>query len=269
MRYGISKRKAPAMPNLGKGTECIKLLLSQASKDMHDPLFPMLFSVFGAHISDSKFQYPDNIWKEPTGILPPRRLISFITAYNVLVAVAFVLPTCSFAITVLFCTFSSVTLPTQHLTVFCRGHAAVLPGCDVVGLHFLQLEVLAAVGADAPLPFIGLPLHLLVEQTETEVAQVAREHVLVDAALAFNFVILHQFTDLFLQRIGVTLAAGHKKGAMHLIAFSFEVASERKPQSILQVCITPKCECIAIKDEQDAPIRNILSHIISVRCYFQ
>ena len=36
---------------------------------MHEPLVPMLFPVFGAHISDSGFQYPDNIWKEPTGIM--------------------------------------------------------------------------------------------------------------------------------------------------------------------------------------------------------
>ena len=64
MRYDISKRKAPKMPNLGKGTECIKLLLSQASKDMHDPLVPMLFPSLGAHISDAEFQYPDRIWKE-------------------------------------------------------------------------------------------------------------------------------------------------------------------------------------------------------------
>ena len=34
MRYDISKATAPAMLNLGKGTECIKFLLSQASKDM-------------------------------------------------------------------------------------------------------------------------------------------------------------------------------------------------------------------------------------------
>ena len=26
MRYDVSKRTAPEMPNLGKGTECIKLL---------------------------------------------------------------------------------------------------------------------------------------------------------------------------------------------------------------------------------------------------
>ena len=44
MRYGISKSTAPTMPTLGKGTECIKLLLSQASKGMHEPLVPMFIS---------------------------------------------------------------------------------------------------------------------------------------------------------------------------------------------------------------------------------
>ena len=50
MKYEISKATAPAMPTLGKGTECIKLLLSQASKDMHEPLVPMFF-LFLAHTS--------------------------------------------------------------------------------------------------------------------------------------------------------------------------------------------------------------------------
>ena len=45
MRYDISKQIAPAMPNLGKGTECIKLLLSQASKNMNEPFVPMFFPV--------------------------------------------------------------------------------------------------------------------------------------------------------------------------------------------------------------------------------
>ena len=59
MRYDISKRKAPEMPNLGKGTECIKLLLSQVSKDMQQPLVPMLFPALGAHLSGAEFLYPD------------------------------------------------------------------------------------------------------------------------------------------------------------------------------------------------------------------
>ena len=69
MRYDISKQTAPAMPTLGKGTECIKLLLSQASKDNHEPFVPMFFPVLGAHISGAEFQYPDNSWKEPTGMM--------------------------------------------------------------------------------------------------------------------------------------------------------------------------------------------------------
>ena len=46
------------MPNLGKGTECIKILLTQASKDMYEPLVPMFFPIFGAHICGAEFQYP-------------------------------------------------------------------------------------------------------------------------------------------------------------------------------------------------------------------
>jgi len=49
MKYDITTNKAPEMPNLGRGTECIKLLLSQASKDMHDPLFRCFFPLL-AHI---------------------------------------------------------------------------------------------------------------------------------------------------------------------------------------------------------------------------
>ena len=67
MNYDITKHTAPKMPTLGNGTECILLLLSQASKDMHEPLVPMLFPPLGAHMSGSEFQYPDLTWKEPCG----------------------------------------------------------------------------------------------------------------------------------------------------------------------------------------------------------
>ena len=39
MRYDISKATVPAMPNLGKDTECVKLLLTQASKDMYVTMY--------------------------------------------------------------------------------------------------------------------------------------------------------------------------------------------------------------------------------------
>lgn len=55
------------MPKFGKGTECIKLLLSQATKDMREPLVPMLFPILGAHVSATEFRYPDNTLKELCG----------------------------------------------------------------------------------------------------------------------------------------------------------------------------------------------------------
>ena len=59
MNYNIFNKTAPAMPQPSRGTEFCKLLLSQASKDMYEPLVPMFFPVLGAHMSGAKFQYPD------------------------------------------------------------------------------------------------------------------------------------------------------------------------------------------------------------------
>jgi hypothetical protein len=56
MTYNIFDRTAPAMPKPTKGLETINLLLSQASKPMHEPLVPMLFPSLAAHISVAKFQ---------------------------------------------------------------------------------------------------------------------------------------------------------------------------------------------------------------------
>ncbi len=47
MNYDITKHTAPTMPTLGNGTECIKTLLSEASKDMYGPLVPKLFPIPG------------------------------------------------------------------------------------------------------------------------------------------------------------------------------------------------------------------------------
>ncbi|MBR3987571.1 MAG: hypothetical protein IKK04_10525 [Bacteroidales bacterium] len=69
MKYGINNKAAPKMPTLGKGTECIRLLLSQASKDMRESLVPMLLLSLGAHISGTEFRYPDLSWNEPGGMM--------------------------------------------------------------------------------------------------------------------------------------------------------------------------------------------------------
>ena len=63
MTYDILSSTAPTIPKLTKGIEFCKLLLSQASKDMHEPLVPMFSSIFGEHISDAEFQYLDLSWK--------------------------------------------------------------------------------------------------------------------------------------------------------------------------------------------------------------
>ena len=69
MKYDISKPSAPKMPALGRGTECIKILLSQVSGNMQEPMVPMFFPILGAHMSGSEFQYPDLTWKEPCGMM--------------------------------------------------------------------------------------------------------------------------------------------------------------------------------------------------------
>ena len=68
MNYNIFDRTAPAMPTPAKGTEIVKLLLSQVSKDIQEPLVPMFFPILGAHISDAEFQYPDVI----RNFVPPK-----------------------------------------------------------------------------------------------------------------------------------------------------------------------------------------------------
>ncbi len=62
MRYDIFRHTAPAMPNPSKGTEICKILLSQASKDMRDPLVPMLFPALCAQTCARKNQHFRHIW---------------------------------------------------------------------------------------------------------------------------------------------------------------------------------------------------------------
>ncbi|MCQ2300230.1 MAG: hypothetical protein MJZ81_08930 [Bacteroidales bacterium] len=69
MKYDITKSHSPKMPVLGKGTECIQILLKQTSKDMNQPLVPMLFPILGAHLKETEFLYPDQSRKEPCGIM--------------------------------------------------------------------------------------------------------------------------------------------------------------------------------------------------------
>ena len=69
MKYNILTTFVPKMPKLGRGTEFVKILLSQVSKDVQEPIVPMLFPVLGAHMCGAEFQYPDLTWKEPCGMM--------------------------------------------------------------------------------------------------------------------------------------------------------------------------------------------------------
>ena len=67
MNYNIFSSTAPAMPKPGKGTEFVKLALSQASKDMREVLIPMAIPALAAHLTDVRFMYCDNKFYEMCG----------------------------------------------------------------------------------------------------------------------------------------------------------------------------------------------------------
>ena len=61
MNYNIFNSTAPAMSKPAKGTKFCKFLLSQASKDMREPLVSMFFPILSANISGAEFHYPNLI----------------------------------------------------------------------------------------------------------------------------------------------------------------------------------------------------------------
>ena len=67
MDYNIFDSTAPAMPKPKKGTEFCNLLLSQASKEMREPLVPMAMPALAAHLTDVEFMYCDNKYYELCG----------------------------------------------------------------------------------------------------------------------------------------------------------------------------------------------------------
>ncbi len=57
MSYNIFSNTAPAMPKPEKGTEIVKLILFQASRDSANRLFPMAIPALAAHLSGVEFMY--------------------------------------------------------------------------------------------------------------------------------------------------------------------------------------------------------------------
>ena len=69
VEYNISKSTPPGMPNLVRGTKCMLFLLSKVSKDMHQSIVPILFSLLESHASGAKFMRLDRKWKEMCGMM--------------------------------------------------------------------------------------------------------------------------------------------------------------------------------------------------------
>ena len=67
MTYDIFSVTKPAMPKVPKTAKIIDLVLKNVSSDMREPLVPLLFPLLGSRISDAKFLYPDNTYKELCG----------------------------------------------------------------------------------------------------------------------------------------------------------------------------------------------------------
>ena len=64
MTYDIFSTIPPKQPRIGRGTEFIKFLLSKASKNMQQPLLPMVFPALSAHMHDLELMYSDNKYYE-------------------------------------------------------------------------------------------------------------------------------------------------------------------------------------------------------------
>ena len=67
MNYSIFSLKAPMMPTVPKSAKIIDLLTKNVSNDMRQPIVPLLFPLLSSRISDTKFLYPDNTFKELCG----------------------------------------------------------------------------------------------------------------------------------------------------------------------------------------------------------
>ena len=63
----LQNQQHPRCQHSGKGQNVSNCCSHRPSKDMHEPLVPMLFPPLGAHISGAEFQHLDLTWKELCG----------------------------------------------------------------------------------------------------------------------------------------------------------------------------------------------------------
>ena len=93
----------------------------------------------------------------------------------------------------LFRALAAVTLPTEHLAVLNNSAAMFAPRLDVVALHELEVELLAAKGAFVFLLFPYGEFDVIGECAEVEVMLVACQYIGDDARLPLYLTVTHQF----------------------------------------------------------------------------
>ena len=102
----------------------------------------------------------------------------------------------------------AVAVAAEHLAVGGDGAAAIAPRGDVVGFHFVQLEVRAAEGTDTVLTLVGLKPRVVVECANAKEPFVAVQYVLPDSAFLLDVAVRDELGDALLKclRVGNAVA---------------------------------------------------------------
>lgn len=99
--------------------------------------------------------------------------------------------------TYLFPRFSSIIVFAKHLAVGRVGFTILAPRLDVVAFHLAQFKRFLALWADAFLPLVRFPLHVVGERANVEVSFVAVQDVRVDSRFLGHIVVGHQLRNGF------------------------------------------------------------------------
>ena len=84
---------------------------------------------------------------------------------------------------------AAVALLAEHLAIFGDGFAALAPRRDVIRLHAVRFEVLAAFPEQSLLPLVRLPFLTGREGPDVQMPLLARQNVRVDPLFVRNIVI--------------------------------------------------------------------------------
>ncbi len=69
MAYNISKSPLKACQNRAEARKICRFFLSKTTKDMHQPIVPILFSLLESHASEAEFVRSNQKWEEMCGMM--------------------------------------------------------------------------------------------------------------------------------------------------------------------------------------------------------